>query len=248
MQGRVHSTESFGSADGPGVRFIVFLQGCPMRCRYCHNPDTWALDRGTLMEPTELLDQAERYRSYWGREGGITVSGGETLLQPEFVAELFEAAHARGINTCLDTSLAPFTRQQPFYQAWERIMAACDLVLADIKHIDPAEHRALTGHSNENILDALRWLSDAGVPVWIRHVLVSGITDNDEYLRRTADFIKTLSNVRRVDVLPYHSLGVYKWDELGIPYTLRDTQPPSKERVENAERILGAAVSGLPQA
>ena len=127
-------------------------------------------------------------------------------------------------------------------------MSACDLVLADIKHIDPAEHRALTGHSNENILYALRWLSDAGVPVWIRHVLVPGITDNDEYLHRTADFIKTLSNVRRVDVLPYHSLGVYKWDELGIPYTLRDTQPPSKERVENAERILGAAVSGLPQA
>lgn len=200
------------------------------------------------MEPAELLDQAERYRSYWGREGGITISGGEALLQPEFVAELFEAAHARGINTCLDTSLAPFTRQQPFYQAWERIMAACDLVLADIKHIDPAEHRALTGHSNENILDALRWLSDAGVPVWIRHVLVPGITDNGEYLHRTADFIKTLSNVRRVDVLPYHSLGVYKWDELGIPYTLRDTQPPSKEHVENAERILGAAVSGLPQA
>ena len=248
MQGRVHSTESFGSADGPGVRFIVFLQGCPMRCRYCHNPDTWALGRGTLMEPTDLLDQAERYRSYWGREGGITVSGGEALLQPDFVAELFEGAHARGINTCLDTSLAPFTRQQPFYQAWERIMSACDLVLADIKHIDPAEHRALTGHSNENILYALRWLSDAGVPVWIRHVLVPGITDNAEYLHRTADFIKTLSNVRRVDVLPYHSLGVYKWDELGIPYTLRDTQPPSKERVENAERILGAAVPGLPQA
>ena len=152
--------------------------------------DTLGASRGTLMEPAELLDQAERYRSYWGREGGITVSGGEALLQPEFVAELFEAAHARGINTCLDTSLAPFTRQQPFYQAWERIMAACDLVLADIKHIDPAEHRALTGHSNENILDALRWLSDAGVPVWIRHVLVPGITDNDEYLHRTADFIR----------------------------------------------------------
>ena len=248
MQGRVHSTESFGSADGPGVRFIVFLQGCPMRCRYCHNPDTWALDRGTLMEPAELLDQAERYRSYWGREGGITVSGGEALLQPEFVAELFEAAHARGINTCLDTSLAPFTRQQPFYQAWERIMAACDLVLADIKHIDPAEHRALTGHSNENILDALRWLSDAGVPCgsltcWS---LASPTTTS------TSTAPQTLSgrfrDVRRVDVLPYHSLGVYKWDELGIPYTLRDTQPPSKERVENAERILGAAVSGLPQA
>ena len=120
-------------------------------------------------------------------------------------------------------------------------MADCDLVIADIKHIDPEAHRALTGHGNENILDALRWLSDAGVPVWIRQVLVPGITDDDESLRRTAGFVKSLSNVRRVEVLPYHTLGVYKWDELGIPYTLRDVQPPSADRVENAERILGAS-------
>ena len=241
MKGRVHSLESFGSADGPGVRFLVFLQGCAMRCRFCHNPDTWSREGGALMEPAEVLDRAERYRSYWGTEGGITVSGGEALLQPEFVAELFEQAHARGIDTCLDTALQPFTREQPFFGTWERIMADCDLVIADIKHIYPEAHRALTGHGNENILDALRWLSDAGVPVWIRQVLVPGITDDDESLRRTAGFVKSLSNVRRVEVLPYHTLGVYKWDELGIPYTLRDVQPPSADRVENAERILGAS-------
>lgn len=240
MQGLVHSTESFGSADGPGVRFVVFLQGCPMRCRYCHNPDTWALDRGTPMDVVDLLDRAERYRSYWGADGGITVSGGEALLQPEFVAGLLEGAHARGINTCLDTSLAPFTLSQPFYQAWERVMAACDLVLADIKHIDPIGHQRLTGHGNENILEGLRWLSDHKIPTWIRHVLVPGITDTEEYLERTRDFIQTLDNVRRIEVLPYHTLGIFKWDELGLTYTLRDTEPPTPERVEYALHILRA--------
>lgn len=238
MLGRVHSTESFGSADGPGVRYLIFLQGCPMRCRYCHNPDTWDTSKGTLMEADELLDQAERYRNYWGPEGGITVSGGEALMQVDFVAQLFEKANARGINTCLDTSLAPFSRTQPFFDKFQRLMASCDLVLADIKHIDPQRHRDLTGHDNANILDGLRWLSDAGVPVWIRHVLVPGITDDDAYLRRTRAFIETLGNVRRIEVLPYHTLGIYKWDELGIPYILRDCKPPTAERVHNAERIL----------
>lgn len=238
MLGRVHSTESFGSADGPGVRYLIFLQGCPMRCRYCHNPDTWDTSKSTLMEADELLDQAERYRNYWGPEGGITVSGGEALMQVDFVAELFEKAHARGINTCLDTSLAPFSRTQPFFDKFQKLMASCNLLLADIKHIDPQCHRDLTGHDNAKILDGLRWLSDAGVPVWIRHVLVPGITDDDAYLRRTRAFIETLGNVRRIEVLPYHTLGIYKWDELGIPYTLRDCKPPTAERVHNAERIL----------
>ena len=241
MQGRIHSVESFGSADGPGVRFLIFLQGCPMRCRYCHNPDTWKLDGGTLMEADDLLDQAERYRSYWGPEGGITVSGGEALMQVPFVCELFEKAHERGINTCLDTSLAPYTEAEPWHQGFERLMASCDLVLADIKHIDPDEHQKLCQHGNANILEGLRWLSDHKVPVWIRHVLVPGISDNDEYLKRTHDFIATLENVERIEVLPYHTLGIYKWDELGIPYMLRDTEPPAPERVENALHILRAS-------
>ena len=238
MQGLVHSTESFGSADGPGVRFLIFLKGCPMRCRYCHNPDTWRTDGGTLMEPAEILDRAERYRSYWGPDGGITVSGGEALAQPEFVAELFEQAHARGINTCLDTSLSPFSREPDALAAFERVMDSCDLVIADIKHIDPEQHLALTRRDNANILDCLSHLSEIGQPMWIRHVLVPGITDVDEYLYRTREFIAQLKTVERVEVLPYHTLGVFKWDELGIPYTLKDVDPPAPERVEHAAKIL----------
>ncbi|ADK67422.1 pyruvate formate-lyase activating enzyme [Olsenella uli DSM 7084] len=238
MLGRVHSTESFGSADGPGVRFLIFLQGCPMRCRYCHNVDTWPLDKGSETSADDLLDKAERYRGYWGPQGGITVSGGEALLQAEFVLELFTKAHERHVNTCLDSSLAPFTRTSPFFDTFVQLMGVTDLVLADIKHIDAQEHRSLTGHGNENILDCLRYLSEARVPVWIRHVLVPGITDNDGYLRRTRGFIETLDNVERIEVLPYHSLGAYKWEQLNIPYTLGGVQPPSHERVINAERIL----------
>lgn len=238
-QGRVHSVESFGSADGPGVRYIVFLQGCPMRCRFCHNPDTWNFEGGELKTADEILDEAERYRRYWKNGGGITVSGGEALAQAEFVAELFEKAHERGINTCLDTSLAPYTTEGPAAEAQRRVFAAADLVMADIKHIDPAEHKKLTGRDNANILDCLTWLAEQGQAMWIRHVLVPGITDNDDYLRRTRAFIESLGDsVKRVEVLPYHTLGVFKWEELGIPYTLQDVKPPSKERVQNAEQIL----------
>lgn len=243
MKGNVHSIETFGSVDGPGVRFVIFLQGCNMRCRYCHNVDTW--DAGSKnaqnMDADELLDKAERYRSYWGKDGGITVSGGEALLQLDFMTELFTKAAKRGINTCLDTAAQPFTREEPFFHKFEELMKYTDLVLLDIKHIDENEHIKLTGHSNQNILDCAHYLSDIGKPIWIRHVLVPGITDDDEYLIRTRKFIDTLQNVKRIDILPYHSLGAYKWKELEIPYTLDDTQPPTLERIENARKILGSA-------
>lgn len=238
LMGRVHSVESFGSVDGPGIRFLIFLQGCPMRCRFCHNPDSWGVGGGQLMTADELLDQASRYRSYWGSEGGITVSGGEALLQIDFLIDLFGKAHARGINTCLDTSGQPFTRREPWLSKFDELMRHTDTVLLDIKHIRDEEHRQLTGHTNRNILDCARHLSDLGVNVWIRHVLIPGLTDNDEWLHELAEFIRTLSHVQRVEVLPYHTLGTFKYDKLGIDYPLRDTSPPTAERVENARRIL----------
>ena len=239
MQGRVHSTESFGSADGPGVRYIVFLKGCPLRCAYCHNPDTWAAEGGELMEADRILDTAERYRRYWGPEGGITVSGGEALLQIDFLLELFTKAKERGINTCLDTSLATFTRKEPYFSKFLQVMNVCDLVMADIKHIDAAEHEKLCGRTNENILDCLTLLAERNHPLWIRHVLVPSITDNDDYLKRTRAFIETLGDaVKRIEVLPYHTLGVFKWEELGIPYRLEGVEPPTADRVSHAERIL----------
>ncbi len=240
IKGLVHSVESFGSVDGPGIRYIIFLKGCPMRCRFCHNPDTWNRNGAMEMTADELLDKAERFRSYWGNKGGITVSGGEALLQIDFLLELFENARRRGINTCLDTSAQPFKREGVWFEKFERLMSFTDTVLLDIKHIDDDGHRQLTGFSNKNILSCAGYLSEIKKPVWIRHVLVPGVTDNDELLIRLREFIDTLHNVERVEVLPYHTLGVFKWKELGIPYTLEGTEPPTKERIDNARRILGA--------
>ena len=204
IKGRIHSLESFGAVDGPGIRYLIFLKGCNMRCQYCHNVDTWNPDTDNLMTADELLDKAERFRSYWGKEGGITVSGGEPLRQMDFL------------------TLLKYT----------------DLVMLDIKHIDDEEHRKLTGHTNKNILDCARYLSEQGIPMWIRHVLVPGITDNDEYLKKTREFIDTLDTVMKVEVLPYHTLGEYKWKELGIPYKLEGVEPPTEERIQNAKKIL----------
>ncbi|WP_115154419.1 pyruvate formate-lyase-activating protein [Segatella buccae] len=238
--GFIHSIETFGSVDGPGIRFLIFLQGCPMRCRFCHNPDSWQTGVGEKMTADELLDRAEHYRSYWGREGGITVSGGEALMQIDFLTELFRKAHERGINTCLDTSAQPFTRQGAWFAKFEELMKYTDTILLDIKHIDDDEHRKLTKHSNRNILDCARYLSDIHKPVWIRHVLIPGITDRDDYLARLRTFLDTLTNVERVDVLPYHTLGTYKYEKLGLDYPLKGVEPPTPERIENAKRKLGA--------
>lgn len=239
-KGYIHSIESFGSVDGPGIRFLIFFQGCPMRCQFCHNPDSWAMSKQQEMTADELLDKAERFRSYWGDKGGITVSGGEALLQLDFLIELFTKAHERGINTCLDTSAQPFRRQGEWFDKFEALMQVTDTILLDIKHIRDDEHRKLTRCSNQNILDCARYLSDIHKPVWIRHVLVPGITDKDEYLHELADFLSTLQNIERIDVLPYHTLGIFKYEKLGIPYPLDGVEPPTKERIENAKNILGA--------
>jgi len=212
-----------------------------MRCRYCHNPDTWKTDSvgcGSPASVTELLDKAERYRDYWGNEGGITVSGGEALLQIDFLIELFEEAHRRNINTCLDTAAQPFTREDPFFGKFERLMQSTDLVMLDLKHMDTERHRWLTGHGNENILDCACYLSDTGIPMWIRHVLVPGITDDEEHLCEMRRFIDSLHSVKKVEVLPYHTLGLHKWEKLEIPYTLRDVPVPTAEQVRRAREIL----------
>ncbi|MBC5683688.1 pyruvate formate lyase-activating protein [Firmicutes bacterium AM31-12AC] len=242
LKGYVHSLESFGSVDGPGVRYIIFLTGCAMRCQFCHNPDTWDMKKGTLYTTDELLEKAMKYRSYWKNDGGITVSGGEPLLQIDFLTELFRKAKANGIHTTLDTSGNPFTREEPFFSKFNELMKYTDLVMLDIKHIDDEQHKILTGCTNKNILDLARYLSDIKKPVWIRHVLVPERSDYDEYLIKLDEFIQTLDNVQKVEVLPYHTLGAYKWDELGYEYKLKGIDPPSVERVENANKLLHTGV------
>lgn len=239
--GYVHSLESFGAADGPGVRCVVFMSGCAMRCQFCHNPDTWKVGDGTPYTADELLNKVTRYRSYWGSKGGITVSGGEPLLQIDFLIEFFQKAKKQGIHTAIDTSGQPYSKEEPFATKWKALMEVTDLILLDIKQIDDAKHKVLTGFSNENILQLARDLSDMGKPVWIRHVLVPGGSDQDECLTRLADFLSTLKNIERVDVLPYHTLGVYKWEQLGLKYPLEGVEPPTKERMDNAKKILRVA-------
>lgn len=238
--GRIHSTESLGSVDGPGVRFIIFLQGCRMRCQFCHNPDTWKMDGGVLKTADELLDEAMRYQAYWGAEGGITVSGGEPLIQIEFLLDLFKKAKAQGIHTTLDTCGKPFTYEEPFFSQFKELLTYTDLILLDLKHINNKAHKELTQQSNTNILEMAQFLSEVGQPVWIRHVLIPGITDQDHYLKELRVFIDTLDNVEKVEVLPYHTMGVYKWTEMGLKYPLEGVPSPSKDRLENAKKILGA--------
>lgn len=242
MIGHIHSTESFGAADGPGVRFIVFMQGCHMRCRYCHNPDTWKMDGGDEVTADEILKRALRFKPYWGKDGGITISGGEPLLQIDFVIELFKKAKELGINTCIDTAGNPFTKEEPFFSKFEELMKYTDLLLLDLKEINPARHKDLTGFDNSNIIEMAKYLSEINKPVWIRHVLVPEHSDFDEDLDALGDFIDTLSNVDRVEILPYHTLGKFKWENLGIPYTLESISPPSAERIEHAKNRIHAGI------
>ena len=237
--GNIHSIESFGAADGPGVRYIIFLKGCHMRCQYCHNPDTWAKMGGQQQTPAQVLAKAMRYKNYWKKNGGITVSGGEALLQIDFVTELFKLAKAKGVNTCLDTSGNPFTREEPFFSKFNELMQYTDLYLLDIKHMNPEMHMKLTGQPNANILDMATYLSENGKHMWIRQVLVPGITDDEQQLKALKAFTDTLHTVDRIELLPYHTLGVFKWKELGIPYKLEGVDPPTKEQLEHAKEIVG---------
>ena len=239
-KGALHSIETFGSVDGPGIRYVIFLQGCQMRCQFCHNSDTWQRKEGTESAQT-VLKKALRYKSYWRDKGGITVSGGEPLLQIDFLLELFTLAKKEGVHTVIDTCGQPFTKDEPFFSKFQQLMQVTDLVLLDIKVMDNEKHIQLTGKSNANILECARFLSDINKPVWIRHVLVPQRNDQDEDLYQLDTFVRSLHNVKRFEVLPYHTLGVYKWKELGIPYPLEGIDPPSQELIDHANAMLHTA-------
>lgn len=236
--GIIHSTESFGASDGPGIRFIIFFKGCNLRCKYCHNPDTWQGTGSQKMTADELLDKAEKYRSYWKNNGGITVSGGEPLLQIDFLTELFKKAKERKINTCIDTAGEPFCKDAEWLNKFSELMKYTDLVMLDIKQIDNEKHTALTGKGNQNILEMAKWLSDNGKKVWIRYVLVPTVTDDEKDLTELRSFLDEIKTIEKIDILPYHTLGKYKWEQLGLEYSLENIAPPSPEQVNKAKKIL----------
>lgn len=243
--GRVHSIETFGTLDGPGIRYVIFLQGCPMRCLYCHNPDTWNTDSGTLMRVDELIAEYEKNREFYSR-GGITVTGGEPLMQTPFVTELFKKAHERGIHTCIDTSGITYSESNEKYKAQlDELIKYTSLVMLDIKHINSERHIALTSKPNEGILDFARYLDKKGVPIWIRHVVVPGYTDTEEDLFELGKFIGSLKNLRALDVLPYHTMGKHKYDELGIAYPLGDMPSLSHRAASEAKAHILRGISEI---
>ena len=199
------------------------------------------MEGGELMTAQEVFDKAYRYRNYWKNNGGITVSGGEAMLQMEFVTELFKLAKKENVHTTLDTSGNPFTMEEPFKSQFDELMKVTDLFMLDIKHIDDEKHKQITGWTNSNILQLARYLSDNGKDMWIRHVLVPGYTDDENDLIRLRDFVKSLKTVQRFEVLPYHTLGVFKWENLGIPYSLSDVMPPDRDQIKRANDILETA-------
>lgn len=221
MDGYVHSLESFGTVDGPGIRLVVFLQGCPLRCLYCHNPDTWEKGVGEKMSAEEILREYDKNRDFY-KKGGITVTGGEPLLQLDFVTELFEKAKTKGIHTCLDTSGITFNAgSEKTLADFDRLMRSTDLVLLDIKHIDSRAHKELTGADNRNVLSFAEYLEKKKKPFWVRHVIVEGYTDSKDDLVRLGRYLARFTCLKALDVIPYHTMGEVKYETLGIEYPLK---------------------------
>ena len=234
MIGKIHSLETFGTVDGPGIRFVIFMQGCSLQCKYCHNRDTWNINSGFEATTSEIVEQITRYKSYIDSSGGgVTVSGGEPLLQTEFLIELFKKLKKLKIHTAIDTSGSISINQNI-----EELLSYTDLVLLDIKHIDNKKCIDLTGHSNKNTLDFAQYLSNHNIPMWIRQVLVPGITDNESDLQKLKEFLGTLNNIKRIEILPYHNMGKFKWEDLGFTYPLENIPLPTKEQIQKAKDIL----------
>lgn len=238
MKGYVHSLESFGTVDGPGVRYVVFFQGCPMRCLYCHNPDTWKIAQGMQMESSEIVEKIARNKMFY-TTGGITATGGEPLLQIEFLTELFQTAKREDISTCLDTSGILFNpKDVKKMEQFDALVKVTDLVMLDIKHMDSLAHQKLTGHSNEAVFEFARYLEVKNVPLWIRHVVVPGITDDVKEWEALGKYIRTLNNYKHLEVLPYHTMAKHKYERLGLDYPLGDTRECMKEEAEEARSVI----------
>lgn len=238
MKGYLHSFESFGTKDGPGIRFVFFTQGCPLRCLYCHNPDTWNMgDKKYEMTPEEAFAEVMKVKGFI-RNGGVTVSGGEPLLQPDFVSDLFKLCKQEGIHTAVDTS--GFLLNDKIRE----VLDYTDLVLLDIKHINPEKYMTLTARPLEPTLEFFNYLDEIHKPVWLRYVLVPQYSDNEKDLTDWAKFVSRFDNVERVDILPFHQMGIHKWEQMGRDYKLKDIQPPTNEEIAKAETIFRS--HGLP--
>lgn len=237
MNGYVHSVESCGTVDGPGIRFVVFLQGCPMRCKYCHNPDTWKPCVGNMMSVDEILKEFHSKAEFY-KNGGITCTGGEPMMQIDFVTELFTKCHEEGIHTCLDTSGITFNESPEYLAKLDKLLDVTNLIMLDIKHIDPEEHKKLTQQPNYMILKFAQYIDDKGKDIWIRHVVVPTITQNNEYLFKLGQFIGGLKHLKALDVLPYHTMGIPKYESLGIDYPLKGIEPLSKEDAIKARNVV----------
>ena len=231
---KIHSIESFGTVDGPGVRFVIFLQGCHLECKYCHNRDTWDINGGNYISVEELVSKIEKYKPYIQKDGGVSVTGGEPLLQPHFLISLFKELKKQNIHTAIDTSgMIDIT------DTIKELLSLTDLVLLDIKHINSEKCKDLVGYSNEKELAFARYLSDNNIPVWIRQVIVPGITDNNEDLLELKEFISSLKTVQKVELLPYHNMGEYKWTNLNKDYPFKNIRTATTNDIENAKNILG---------
>ena len=231
---KVHSVESFGTVDGPGIRFVIFLQGCSLRCKYCHNRDTWDINGGEYKSVDEIIEKIKNYKNYIiPSGGGVTVTGGEPLLQAKFLVELFKRLKEENIHTCIDTS-GMFGITDDI----KKVLELTDLVLLDIKHIYDEKCKDLVGSSNKKELEFARYLSDNGIKMWIRQVLVPGYTDDETDLIKLGEFIRSLKTVEKVQVLPYHSMGKYKWEKLGKKYELEGVREATQEDVKRAENLI----------